>query len=252
MVSIWESKLDKGIFLEVQFKENKTKIWHPVCYDNEEDYYKIEDGPRNFKDGSRVQSVQGYKIYYYDDLRWNEIEDEDVFYFLGDKVYSKNYSFDETEEEEDGWKLSELNAIPCREEKIQLALRFEGLEGVPNGNYRFKPLKGSWEKSKASFKTTVKEEDLYGYDVKYHDGDTDTLFVDRNGDIYSDKYSFGKKRQHRLHTHYMVKAHLLHTTILILRIHQQQSRLQNVKIVLLLLRLQKRGSRQVLLLLLLH
>lgn len=194
MVSTWESKFDKGILVEAQFKEDNTIKWHPVCYDNEEEYYKIEDGPRNFKDGSRVQSVQGYRIYYYDDLRWNATEEVDVFYFLGDKVYSKKYSFNETKEEEDGWKLSELHEIPCRQEKMQLALRFKGLEGVSNGYYRFKPLNGTWEKSKASFKTTVKEEDLHGYDVKYHDGDTDTLFVDRNGDIYSDNYSFGNKK----------------------------------------------------------
>ncbi|GFH57118.1 predicted protein [Chaetoceros tenuissimus] len=189
-----ESKLDQGFFLETQFDEDGEKKWHPIIYDNEGDYYKIEDedGPRNFKNGSQVQSVKGYKIYYYDELRWEVVPGErvDVLYFVGDEVYSKNYSFDKTEKEEDGWILSELNAIPCREEKMQLALCFEGLEDVPNGYYRFKPLKGSWEKSKASFHKEVKGENLYGYDVVYHDEDEDTLFVDRNGDIYSKKFSF--------------------------------------------------------------
>ena len=201
MVSTWESLRDAGTYLEVEFQDGPKRKWELFKFSFDDNGNKQRGDTLQFEleNGSR-QSVEGHKIKYYFGEP-NEFKEslEDTVYFLGDKFYSKRYSFGNTKEEDGFWKQSKLNAIRCRVSPMQLALYLDDLDDpkkkIPeedelNGFYRFKPVKGIWGKSKSDFVSDLRGKDLYGYDIVYHNKEKDVLFVDSNGDIYSKNYSW--------------------------------------------------------------
>ena len=238
MVSIWETKQDEGKYVELQFKRGSKQEWVMFKFEFDDYGNKKRDDTREFElvNESR-QSVKGHEIRYLSGKHTESIEEKDVLYFVKELVHSKTYSFTNTKKKDGSWKLSDLHVLPCRQSPMQLSIKLDNLDDpkkkIPkeeklDGHYRFKPLKGRWWASKSSYTTFLRGEDLYGYDIEYRGrGGKDTLYVDRNGNIYSKNYSWAGDKKIRNHTYCLVQVHLLHTTILFLQIQQKNSQVQN-------------------------